>query len=180
MKAAHSSSITRLERYKFTDVIVSSSSDGTLNFFDLNTKAKSCETVHKHSQPVQFFQFADNYNYIVSCCLQRVNIFRIVNNSLTSSKITESQLNKSQMNNPVYLTVNLEQTLNIEDYGPQYTSMRIFSTNFTADFILFLTAGSNLHLLNILNGDCIGEIEGANFRGTCNFGVISDESNTST
>lgn len=34
--------------------------------------------------------------------------------------------------------------------------------------------------MSIISGEFIGEIEGANFRGTTNFGIISDESPTST
>jgi hypothetical protein len=70
----------------------------------------------------------------------------------------------------------MEKSLKFEDYGPQYTHMRAFNTNFTGDFILFLTTGSDIKILNIIAGDYIGEIEGANFKGTCNFGLISDES----
>jgi hypothetical protein len=42
-----------------------------------------------------------------------------------------------------------------------------------------VSSGTDIKLMNILNGEYVGEIDGAHFKGTLNMGLISDEGPTS-
>jgi len=52
---------------------------------------------------------------------------------------------------------------------------KCFSTNFKSDYLLFLSSRADVKLMNVLSGEYVGEIEGAHFKGTLNFGLVSDE-----
>lgn len=67
----------------------------------------------------------------------------------------------------------------LDETTPQYPNTRIFSTNCPFDFLLFVTAGSSVKVMNILTGKTITKMPEIHFKGTYNFGIIMDEGPTS-
>jgi hypothetical protein len=56
--------------------------------------------------------------------------------------------------------------------GHAGSQTRLFSTNLKNDFLMFVGINSDIKILNTRNGKYIGEIDGAHFKGTYNFGLI--------
>lgn len=93
VKAAHSAAITRMERLKFTDIVISTGADGKISFWDVANKCKAINSKADHEFPIQSFQFADNYNYLCTICMSKIIIWRILDakKSEDGSKVIKGQ-----------------------------------------------------------------------------------------
>ncbi len=60
----------------------------------------------------------------------------------------------------------------IEDKGHIGSHTRIFTSNLRHDSLLFVSQNSDIKILNIRTGKFIGDIDGAHFKGTYNFGLV--------
>lgn len=63
-------------------------------------------------------------------------------------------------------------SLALEDKGHLGSNGRIFSTNLKYDFLLFVSIASDIKILNVKSGKYIGDIDGAHFKGTYNYGMV--------
>lgn len=77
------------------------------------------------------------------------------------------------------IKVTIQKRADLEDTTTQYPHIKIFGSNVPRDYILFITHGPNIRLMNILNGNYFGEMKDAHFKGTFNFGLIIDDGPTS-
>lgn len=62
--------------------------------------------------------------------------------------------------------------LSLSDKGHIGSQTRLFSSNLKNDYLVFVGVNSDIKILNTRNGKYIGEIDGAHFKGTYNFGLI--------
>ena len=63
-------------------------------------------------------------------------------------------------------------TIEFDDKLSTFSQCKLFGTNLKSDYLLFVSVGSDIKMLNILKGKYIGDIDGAHFKGTSNFGII--------
>lgn len=63
-------------------------------------------------------------------------------------------------------------TISISEKGHIGSQTRLFSTNLKNDYLVFVGINSDIKILNTRNGKYIGDIDGAHFKGTYNFGLI--------
>ena len=62
--------------------------------------------------------------------------------------------------------------LSLDDKAHIGSTGRIFSTNLKHDYLLFVSLASDIKILNMKTGKYIGDIDGAHFKGTYNYGMI--------
>lgn len=60
----------------------------------------------------------------------------------------------------------------VEDKSHIGSHTRIFTSNLRHDNLLFVSQNSDIKILNIKTGRYIGDIDGAHFKGTYNFGLV--------
>jgi hypothetical protein len=66
----------------------------------------------------------------------------------------------------------LSKVLSLEDKGHLGSNGRIFSSNLKHDYLLFVSVASDIKIMNIRTAKYIGDIDGAHFKGTYNYGMI--------
>ena len=70
------------------------------------------------------------------------------------------------------LTIRILKRLRLEDKGHIGSQARLFSSNLKHDYLCFLATNSDIKIINTKNGKYVGEIDGAHFKGTYNFGLV--------
>lgn len=58
----------------------------------------------------------------------------------------------------------------------RYATTKLFSSNYKNDFLLFVSINSDIKIMNVRDGEYIGDIDGAHFKGTTNYGLIINSS----
>ena len=66
----------------------------------------------------------------------------------------------------------LMKAIALEDKGHIGSHTRIFTSNLRHDYLLFVSQNSDIKILNLRSGKYIGDIDGAHFKGTYNFGLV--------
>jgi len=66
-----------------------------------------------------------------------------------------------------------------EEKTTRYVTTKLFSSNFKNDFLLFVSLNSDIKIMNVRDGEYIGDIDGAHFKGTTNYGLIVNSSMSS-
>ena len=195
---AHGKLITHIDRFKKTDTIFLSSHDMSISVWNIMEKVNILR-FGNHSNSVQGFQFIDNFNMIATFSNEELKIWNIESSAqdtlevdiqarkemsyYDNSKSSQRQPTSRPDETSRTLTVSMHKDIALfSDQAQPILSyyQKCFSTNFAYDYLLFVTSGADIKLLNILSGDYVGEIEGAHFKGTLNFGVICDESTSSS
>ena len=195
---AHGKLITHIDRFKKTDTIFLSSHDMSISVWNIMEKVNILR-FGNHSNAVQGFQFIDNFNMIATFSNEELKIWNIESSAqdtlevdiqarkemsyYDNSKSSQRQPTSRPDETSRTLTVSMHKDIALfSDQAQPILSyyQKCFSTNFAYDYLLFVTSGADIKLLNILSGDYVGEIEGAHFKGTLNFGVICDESTSSS
>lgn len=101
----------------------------------------------------------------------------------TDTATKSGHLNMSPSRDPKnwkeQILIKLHKETMLEETSPQYPNIKIFGTNCPYDFLLFVTEGSSVKIMNILSGKTISIMQSAHFKGTNNFGIIMDEGPTS-
>lgn len=62
--------------------------------------------------------------------------------------------------------------LPLEDKGHIGSTGRVFTTNLRHDHLVFVSQASDIKILHAKSGKYIGDIDGAHFKGTYNFGFV--------
>ena len=63
-----------------------------------------------------------------------------------------------------------------EERLTRYSTTKLFSSNYKNDFLLFVSINSDIKIMNVRDGDYIGDIDGAHFKGTTNYGLMVNSS----
>lgn len=161
---------------------MSSSKDCTFAFWNLeNSKQLHFNENHKH--PITSFQYVDNYNYVVTISNYECNIWKLVElipEFPESHDYLEENISDKESENGSYkehgIICYIYKINALEHLGLNYPPTKCFCSNFSNDYVLFISNCSDVRLMNVLTGHYVGEVEGANFKGTHNFGMISDDS----
>jgi hypothetical protein len=66
-----------------------------------------------------------------------------------------------------------------EEKTTRYSTTKLFSSNYKNDFLLFVSLNSDIKIMNVRDGEYIGDIDGAHFKGTTNYGLIINSSMSS-
>lgn len=66
-----------------------------------------------------------------------------------------------------------------EEKTNRYVTTKLFSSNYKNDFLLFVSINSDIKIMNVRDGEYIGDIDGAHFKGTSNYGLIINSSMSS-
>lgn len=66
-----------------------------------------------------------------------------------------------------------------EERTTRYSTTKLFSSNYRNDFLLFVSLNSDIKIMNVRDGEYIGDIDGAHFKGTANYGLIINSSMSS-
>lgn len=189
---AHTRLITHIERYKLTDIIFFASQDCTVSAWNITKKIMLIK-FGQHENAVQGFQFIHNYNMIATYSNEELKMWTIEDPKRGESEqgigarkeVSQYDSNTVQpeTSKEDTLSVTLEKEIALfSDQAQPIISyyQKCFSTNFSHDYLLFVTSGADIKVLNVLSGEYVGEIEGAHFKGTLNFGLICDESSSSS
>lgn len=177
-KRAHTGQITKIERFSSDDIVVTASFDGTLIFWDIERDQKLMQMA-EHEEPITSIHFIDDYNYLCSATKHDLIIWNITveerngNRTEIKPKEGEEMANKGIQEEPRYsLKAKIASSIDFEDKGGNFTTCKLFGTNLKNDYLLFVSVGSDIKMLNVLKGKYIGDIDGAHFKGTSNFGIM--------
>lgn len=170
MEHAHRDVITKIERYKDTDIVLTTSQDCCMSFWNL-AEGQQIANIERHQSPIQSFQFMNNYETLITCSIQELFTWKV-----SYSYNEESRYGIEDNESSSQIDCIMEREESLANQGIQYPVVTMFGSNYPNDYLLFVTSGSDIKLLNILTGEYVGEIEGAHFKGTTNFGLITDNS----
>ena len=94
-------------------------------------------------------------------------------------KSTPTQENPER-NSSFAITARVVTSEYFEERTTQYAATtKLFSSNLSFDFLVFLSINSDIKIINVRNGEYIGDIEGAHFKGPTNYGLIVNSGPTS-
>ena len=172
--------ISKIEKFSNDDIIITASHDGSVMFWDIEREQKLMHLT-EHDEPIQSFQFMDDYNYLCTATKRDMVIW-----SITSEEKSQPQNKKEEKDGPggespdkeqedkakYLLKAKIVNSIDFESKGSTFSTSKIFGTNLKYDYLLLVSVGSDIKLLNILKGKYIGDIDGAHFKGTTNFGII--------
>jgi WD40 repeat protein len=186
-RRSHTGQITKIEKFSQDDIVVTSSYDNSIMFWDIEREQKLLHLT-EHDQPVQCFQFVDDFNYLVSATKQDLIIWNVTCDVAPAQALPSSDKesgssprkdNSSTAMTRFSLKAKVLNAINVEEKGSTFANARVFSTNLRFDYICFVSVASDIKLLNVLTGKYIGDIDGAHYKGTSNFGVLLNSGPTS-
>jgi len=124
--------------------------------------------LNEHNSPIESLAFVNNYSYLASSSKGEMIVWDIsIGFDEDAQAIMDS---KSEENLPV---VKGKINSSEDNYtSSRYASCKVFSTNLQGDYLIFLTSGSDIKIINSINGRNIGTIEGVHFKGTSSYGVL--------
>ena len=168
--------ISKIDKFSNDDIIVTASFDGSMIFWDIEREQKLMHLT-EHDEPIQSFQFMDDYNYLCSATKRDMVIWSITSeekngNASPGKKEDKSEEPASDQESKYLLKAKIVNSIDFESKGATFMTSKIFGTNLRYDYLLLVSVGSDIKLLNILKGKYIGDIDGAHFKGTTNFGII--------
>lgn len=182
-RRAHTGQISKIEKFSSDDIVVTASFDGTMIFWDIEREQKLMQLA-EHEEPITSIHFMDDFNYLCSATKHDLIIWNItIEESGTTADgkpKEEDQENKGIQEEHRYsLKAKITGSLDFEDKGGNFTTCKLFGTNLKSDYLLFVSVGSDIKMLNVLKGKYIGDIDGAHFKGTSNFGLLLNSGNSS-
>ena len=158
------------------DIVVTSSHDGSIMFWDIEREQKLMHLT-EHDSPIQSLQFMDDYAYMCSATKNDMIIWSISmdekSNNQRGRGEDEDEEDQKQADSRFSLRAKVINTMDLEDKASStFATTKLFGTNLRYDYLLFVSVGSDIKIMNVLKGKYIGDIDGAHFKGTTNFGVI--------
>lgn len=177
--------ISKIERYTHEDIILTACHDGSMVFWDIEKQQKILE-LSEHDQPIFSFQFMDDFNYLSSATRYDLLIWNLSFQERAGTGKQKDDPSKRLEDDEednyearFIITAKIVNTLDFDEKGSLFSYAKVFGTNLRSDYLLFVAVGSDIKLLNILKGKYIGDIDGAHFKGTNNFGLMVNSGPTS-
>lgn len=185
-RRAHTGQITKIEKFSSDDIVVTASFDGSMIFWDIERDQKLVQLA-EHEEPITSIHFMDDFNYLCSATKHDLIIWSITieekgatNSENKPKDPSEDEENKGIQEEHRYsLKAKITSSIDFDDKGGNFTTCKLFGTNLKNDYLLFVSVGSDIKMLNVLKGKYIGDIDGAHFKGTSNFGLILNSGNSS-
>lgn len=185
-RRAHTGQITKIEKFSSDDIIVTASFDGTMIFWDIERDQKLMQLA-EHEDPITSIHFMDDYNYLCSATKRDLIIWSVTVEEKGTTKTEDKQKEGSddeeqkgiQEEQRYSLKAKITSSVDFEDKGGNFTTCKLYGTNLKNDYLLFVSVGSDIKMLNVLKGKYIGDIDGAHFKGTTNFGIVLNSGSNS-
>lgn len=171
-RRGHTGQISKIEKLNHDDIIVTASHDGSVMFWDIEREQKLMHLT-EHDSPIQSLQFMDDYAYMCTATKNDLIVWSITMDERNNNRGRDDDQGYEQAESRFTLRAKVINTVDLEDKGSStFSTTRLFGTNMRYDYLLFVSLGSDIKIMNVLKGKYIGDIDGAHFKGTTNFGVI--------
>lgn len=165
-RKSHTGQISQIQKYHNDDIVLTGAHDGSIIFWDVEREQKLMHLT-EHDEAIQAIQFMDDFSFMCSSTRNDLIVWQI--------SCDERDGGKGERRDPsdtrYVLRAKVFHSIDIEEKG-SFMSSKIFGTNLRYDYLLFVSVGSDIKIMNILKGKYIGDIDGAHFKGTTNFGLI--------
>jgi WD40 repeat protein len=175
-RRAHTGQISKIAKFSSDDIVVTASYDGSMIFWDIERDQKLMQ-LSEHDEPITSMHFMDDYHYLCSATkhdliVWNVSIEEKESDEAKKDKSPEEESQHETPENRYSLKAKITQSMNFDEKGNTFSNCKLYGTNLKNDLLLFVSVGSDIKMLNILKGKYIGDIDGAHFKGTSNFGMI--------